>query len=402
MEMSLSPEMIATTEIISRRKKTTLDYACIVFQVLVILSFVFLIIAGAGEKAQIFGKNNSSILYVIFVLVYIVYIILEFCSTSCNYLIHKTSSEGINEKMHRIILAHPEIIFHCENYHFEYNRNYNQRGNNRAPQKRKVITYREDYSLPYYSSRDISGLFILNCQKEVVQNKAYIQLELLEEINFADNISYMDYERIRSDFYMRNRPRDYYMDYYEKRHVPGLNKLNLVKLGNNEPFLVNICFFILATIFMCAEFYKCYVDRLCVPQRFSVRKLISTRFDLNAPQIQEHYQYFMPALDLHNQQITYQPEDYNYLNNNYNLDYPTKEELESAEQYSNKIPNYEIQSYSYVNGNIQVGVVKNDPSYCSANYSSNIPPSCVEKNKECIDQFAQKYGEEGLMKYPSL
>ena len=63
--------------------------------------------------------------------------------------------------------------------------------------------------MPYYSSRDISGLFILNCQKEVVQNKAYIQLELLEEINFADNISYMDYENVKNDFYMRNRPRDF-------------------------------------------------------------------------------------------------------------------------------------------------------------------------------------------------
>jgi len=406
MEMSFNPEMVPTTEVISRRRKTPLDYGCMVLQVLVILALILLIIAGAGEKKDsekkdLFG-GNSSIIYVIFVLIYIVYLILEFCSSSCNYLIHKTSSEGIYEKMHRLVCSHPEIIFHCENYHFEYTRNYQQRGNHKNVQKRKVVTYREDYSMPYYSSRDISGLFILNCQKEVVQNKAYIQLELLEEINFADNISYMDYERVRSDFYMRNRPRDYYMDYYEKRHIPGLNKYNLVKIGNTEPFLVNIGFFILATIFICAEFYKCYVDKLCVPQRFSVRKIISTRYDLNAPQMQEHYQYFMPALDLHNQQYTYDQNDYNYLNNDYNLDLPTKEDLERAQQYSDKIPDYQIQSYSCVNGDIKVGVVKNDPSYCSANYSSDLPPACLAKDKEYIDQFAQKFGEEGLMKYPSL
>lgn len=401
MKMSFAPEMVPTTEVISRRKKTALDYVCIIFQILVLLAFILLIIAAGGEKAKLF-ENNSSIIYALFVLIYIIYIILEFCSSSCNYLIHKSTSEGIYNKIYRIVTSHPEIIFHCENYHFEYSGNYNQRGNNRSAQKHKVVTYREDYSMPYYSSRDISGLFILNCQKEVVQNKAYIQLELLEEINFADNISYMDYENVKNDFYMRNRPRDYYMDFYEKRHVPGLDRYNLVKIGDNEPFLVNICFFILATLFICAEFYKCYVDKLCVPQRFSIRKLISTRYDLNAPQIQDHYQYFMPALDLYNQQFTYEPKDYNYLNNDYNLDLPTKEELEKAEQYSSKIPDYQIQSYSYVNGDIKVGVVKNDPSYCSANFSSDLPPACVAKDKEYIQQFAEKYGEQGLMKYPSL
>ena len=113
---------------------------------------------------------------------------------------------------------------------------------------------------------------------------------------------------------MRNRPRDYYMDYYEKRNIPGLSQYNLVRIGNSEPIFVNIGFFILATIFVCAEFYKCYVDKLCVPQRFTLRKIISTRFDLNQPSYQQQYQYFMPALDLHKEQFIYKPEDYNYLN----------------------------------------------------------------------------------------
>jgi len=171
-----------------------------------------------------------------------------------------------------------------------------------------------------------------------------------------------------------------------------------------NPFFVNICFFILATLLICAEFYKCYVDKLCVPQRFSVRKIISTRYDLNAPPIQERYQYFTPAIDLYQQQYAYQPQDFNYINNDMEVDLPTKEDLERAEQYSSKIPNYQVddQTYTSFNGGIKVGVVKNDPSYCSANYSSEIPPGCHDKEKEIIEQFAHKYGEEGLMKYPSL
>ena len=317
---------------------------------------------------------------------------------------HKTSSDGIYDKMYRLVSTHPEIIFHCENYHFEYRRDYNNRGDNKREVKQKVVTYREDYHMPYYSSRDVSGLFLLNCDKDIVQNKAYIQLELLEEINFADSISYLDYEATRSDFYMRNRPRDYYMTYYESRHIPGLSQYNLIKIGSTEPFFVNIFFFILSTIFICSEFYKCYVDKLCVPQRFSVRKIVSTRYDLNSPPIQERYQHFIPAINVYQNQYIYQPSDFNYLNNDYNVDLPTQEELERAGQYYNKIPDYKVdeQTYTCFNGDIKVGVVKNDPSYCSANYSSELPPGCIEKDKEYIDQFAKKFGEEGLMKYPSL
>ena len=405
MEMPFTPEMIPTTEIMSRRRKTPLDYACIVFQALVLIALLLLIIAAAGQEKTFDKKKNEndSIVYVVFALVYIVYIVLEFCSSSCSYLIHKTSSEGIYEKMKRLVSTHPEIIFHCETYHFEYRGgNYGPREGRNKPVKQRVTTYREDYPMPYYSARDISGVFILNCDKEVVNNKAYIQLELLQQINFADDISYMDYEGVRNDFYMRNRPRDYYMNYYEKRIIPGLSQYNLVRIGNSEPIFVNIGFFILATIFVCAEFYKCYVDKLCVPQRFTLRKIISTRFDLNQPSYQQQYQYFMPALDLHKEQFTYKPEDYNYLNQDYDLDLPTQEDLERAKQYSDKVPDYQIEKYTYVNGDIKVGVVKDDPSYCSANYSTALPPGCQEKNEEYVKQFAEKYGEQGLIKYPSL
>jgi hypothetical protein len=394
------PPMGPTTEVISRRKKTSLDYACIVFQIIVYLAFILLIIASIRKTKNLNDERSTA--YALFVIIYIIYLVVEFYSSSCSYLIHKSSAEGIYQKMHRIFSTHPEIIFHCENYHFEYTRNYQQRGNPKNVQKRKVVTYREDYSMPYYSSRDISGLFILNCQKEVVQNKAYIQLELLEEINFADNISYMDYERVRSDFYMRNRPRDYYMNYNEKRIIPNFTEYNLVSIGNQDSGMVNICIFIVATLLTCAELYKCFLDKKCVQQRFTVRKIISTRYDLNGPENNEKYQYYMPALDLQDQQHTYESQEYNYLNNDYKPDLPTMEELERAEQYKDKIPNYEIENYNTLNGDVKVGVVRDDPSYQSNNFSDEIPPGCAEKDKQYLDQFAAKFGEEGLMKYPSF
>ena len=110
----------------------------------------------------------------------------------------------------------------------------------------------------------------------------------------------------------------------------------------------------------------------------------------------------MPALDLQDQQHTYESQEYNYLNNDYKPDLPTMEELERAEQYKDKIPNYEIENYNTLNGDVKVGVVRDDPSYQSNNFSNEIPPGCAEKDKQYLDQFAAKFGEEGLMKYPSF
>ena len=405
MEMNISPKVVGTTEVLTRRKKTALDWAGYVFQVLVWIFLILTIIAGAGSKGkgkdrdnEVFGNDDGDIaIYILFLIIYVAYLIIEFCSTSCSYLMNKSTNEAIYDRMQRIFSTHPEIIFHCECYHYQYRRTRDGKH-----YKERITTYREDYSMPYYSSRDISGLFILNCDKELVKNKSFIQLQLLNEINFADNISYMDYEATRSDFYMRNRPRDYYMDYNEKRIIPNFTEYNLVSIGKQGSNFINIGIFILATLLTCAEIYKYLIDKKCVFQRFTVRKILSTRYDLNGPENNELYQYYMPALDLQAQQYTYQPQEYNYLNNDYEPDLPTQEDIERAAQYNDRVPKYEIENYSSLNGDIKVGVVKDEEKNKSNNYSNEIPPGCAEKNREYLEQFAKKYPEEGLMKYPSF
>ena len=93
--------------------------------------------------------------------------------------------------------------------------------------------------MPYYSARDVSGLFYLNCDEAYIKKKMYITLELKEEINFADNISYMDYEYYKEQFWKKNRFRDVYMDFNETRKVPGLMHHNLIKLNQNEPCFIS-------------------------------------------------------------------------------------------------------------------------------------------------------------------
>ena len=344
--------------------------------------------------AFIFGLCNNSnkswppIIYIVFVIFYLLYVIMELCSSTCEYLLHKKSSESMYQKMQKLFFTHPKISFTCNCFHEEW-RFVGPPANQRRT-KTRVNTYHETVDFPYYSSRDVSGLFLLDCAPEHVNGKAFIQLELIEEINFADSISYMDYDFFRNDFYRRNRPRDMFMDFTETRKIPGMDKYNLIKLGTNDPKYINIFMYVLLTIIPFVEFYKCYVDSTCIFQKFTIRKIISTRYDLNAV---EKYQDFTPALNLYSQQYVYQPNDYNYLNQNYQVDLPTKEEIEKAEQYQNQVPDYKIQSYSYCNGDIKVGIVQDDPAYSSSKYNewNNMPPACAALNNDCIKQYEVKY-----------
>lgn len=335
---------------------------CWIFQILCWVSLVGSLIMYIKDPEAV-GVFSS------FGFCYLVYIILEFCSPTSRYLCNKSSDSGMYEKMGRNFQTPPEIRFHCECYHYEtrhHTRTNKDGKTEHYTTRERVTTYTETYSLPYYSERDVSGLFYLNCDRAYVEKKFYIKLELKEEINFADAISYYDYERAKRHFWRRNRFRDVHFDFRESRVIPGMDHHNLVKLATNEPCMVNYFFFFLFTILTVAEFFRIYVDSLCVYQKFKVRKLVSTRYDLNQPV----YQVFVPQLNLITNQYTYAQEQYNYVNQSYDLQLPTQEELEQAKQYQNKIPDYQVSSGG---GDFQNGVIVDNPSYSS--YNPNEAPA---------------------------
>ena len=54
-----------------------------------VFSWIFLLI----------GIFASGIMFIFFALCYIVYLVLEFCSNTSRYLLHKSTNKGIHEKM---------------------------------------------------------------------------------------------------------------------------------------------------------------------------------------------------------------------------------------------------------------------------------------------------------------
>ena len=343
-------------------------YACWIFQVIiwiVIALTVYFIIT--KHKAKI-------IVLVACIIIYLIYLCLEFQSSASNYLLNKSSTQGIYEKMGNYFRTPPKIQFICECYHYEIKGENTLKINEvsiSTPNKEKVVTFDETFDLPYYSERDVSGLFYLNCDEKYVKKKHFITLQLNEEINFGDAMSYMDYQYQKELFWKRNRPKDNYMDFSEKRYIPDLKEYNLIKIGEEDPFSVNWGLFFFLTILTFSEFYKLYFNSFCVFQRFKIRKIVSTRYNLNKPE----YNSLTPQINIITQQYNYQEQDYNYVNNEYQVPLPTKEELERAKQYQNKVPDYQISSG---NGNMKAGVILDDPYY--SNYDKNSPPPAFASN----------------------
>ena len=356
------------------------EIICKIFQILVILSIIAYIVSN-----YYYLRIEKENLMYIMIIVYVLYFLFEICSRTSKFLRNKTDHNQIKSTIEVLIQTPPVIEFYCECYHYGYRRATfhppKRRGgrghrSHHHHRKRKIVTYSETASFPYYSARDVSGLFELNNSRK---DAVYIKLELIPEINFADELSYMDYDIFRTDFYNINRPRDVYMDYSEKRDVPGLIPQNLVKISDDEPCGVNFCMFVFFTLICLSEIYKCYIDSFCIEQNFKIRKLISTRYDLN----QDQYQYFIPSINVPNQQYAFKPTNYNYINKDFKVKKPTKKEIKNSTKYKDKIPKYECVSYTSINGKIKVGVVNDDPAYCSLNINDAPPPNAnVDNNNK--------------------
>ena len=323
-----------------------------------------------------YKHEYSNACYISLVVSYLIYIIMEFCSSTSKYLRNKKTGQEMYDTMGTFFSSPPSIIFDCQCYHYNivhYSTTDKKGNTSYHTRHEKMITYSESYSLPYYSARDVSGLFYINCDEAYIKKKLYIKLELKEEINFADEISYMDYEYYKEQFWMRNRFRDVYMDFNETRKVPGLVHHNLIKISQKDPWFVNFGFFMIFTLLTICEFYKLYINTLFVYQQFKIRKIISTRYDLNDPSNEEKYAQLNPQLNLIREQYKYDPQSYNYINKESQLDLPTQEELEMAYKYRDKIPDYKI---SLGDEQTKEGVIIDNPNY--SNYDNNEPPKAFK------------------------
>ena len=339
---------------------------------------------------------HKTVLLIICILAYLLYLIIEFISPTSSYLCNKSSHDGMYEKMKEYFHTPPEIRWHLECFHYENHEHTKVSagtgvGVERYTSKEKVVTHSEDLNMSYYSARDISGMFVLNCDEALLKRKCYIKLELIAKIDFADPATVRDYQYQKLNFYNLYRYSDEHCSIKEERVIPDMEQYNLVKLVNDEPKSINFGLFFLFTMLTFVEFYKIYINSLCVYQKFDIKKIISTRYDLNLDQYVEKYEAFIPRVNLINVQYNYQPADYTYLNQDYNLNLPSQEEVE------NQLRN---QNFDFENG--FSGQNPNPNRNMQNGYSSqNLNPKINQNGYQSRNINQNGYKNQNTVGYPN-
>ena len=309
---------------------------------------------------------------------YIVYIILQFYSPTFKYLLNKEEL-SLHGKMAEIFQSKPVVRFKAKKYHYVTERySYEDDDGNRREGTRtyRVSNGENMQSMKYKSFRDVSGLLVLNCGKSKKIRKAYVELEIKLEINFADAISYSDYVKAKNDFYSQNKYADDYTQLYEEITVKDLKHHYLIKIMDKDPCTINMFFYILFCIITLAQIYKIYFSTFCIHKKFTIRKLISTRYDLGSPQYGPNYEPLNPQISLNHLKLSYEPNNYLFTDNLYSPQNPSIIELKNAKQYENRIPNYKIYSGNY-NGEIM-----DNPNFQNLNDNDTTPYNDEDKNEE--------------------
>jgi hypothetical protein len=296
------------------------------------------------------GSVNGPFAIFLLIVSYVGYLITNSLSSTCKYIFNKQKTETIHELMRRIFINPPKVSFHVECYHYETRTTTTRDsdGNTKTEStEEKVVTYSEVRAFNYYTWRDTSGLFLLDSHK-VFRNflKTYIKLHIDLDVEFADDITKSDYYRTKEEFYNQNKHRDTHISLTELKNVEGLKTHNMVRITDKEAFGVNKCFFLIFLIFLpFMEFYKIYVDLFCIHQNYKVKKIISSRYNVNSPEYAHKWAEDVPRITIYNQApIVFDSAPLPMHNS------PTMPSLDEIDEAKNNIEMYE-QAQINVNGN---------------------------------------------------
>lgn len=248
-----------------------------------------------------------TIAYVITVsITYLIYVIFELCSSTFSYLINISESQGIHTTMKKLFETPIRIIFNVTCYHYEWRTHYN--GKKRTTTREKVVTFVGSRDFVYYSWLDVSGHFLLDTNEAIRNDEIlFIKLRLDDSYEMYDQFTNMDLNVQRNQYFNENRYRDVYMDTSTTSQLPGKDEFNLVKISEKEtPFFFGKCWFLLFTfIIPVAQFYKYYISYYCSNQYFEIKKLLSTRINLNDPNIKSQYMDKGPKITFKNNETNY-------------------------------------------------------------------------------------------------
>lgn len=262
------------------------------------------------------------------ILSYIIYMVMALKDSTFHYLNNLQKNESIHDFMEKYFYSKPQIKMTCTCYHYSY------RGRNNT--KHKEITHVDVQYFQFSSFTDNSGLFLVNNGN--INKRNYLKLRIDIDVEFADEITKYDFKSFKENMIEVNKKRDSLMDYEEEITLSeGFDKYNLIRFGGNE-CLISVCAFIIFCIIPLIQFYKCYFSSRCQDQVFTIKKRISTRYNLNDQEYANNNYQSTPRIKIEDNEIFYNnaPKDFNQC-----YDLPSEDEIMRAKTFSEENNNIE-------------------------------------------------------------
>ena len=179
-------------------------------------------------------------------------------------------NNSINNVMDTLFLQKPVIKIICSCYHFKL------KSTKETIEYSKIETFNETIELNIFSYIDISGIFRLKETK-----KSIIELELGKEIEFNDEITIYDIQKIKNKLYSENKYKDLCIHVYLEKDIPSMKYFYLVKLSKDKNYyLLKKWIYILCVFLMIDLFYRIYLDYISSKQKFKIRKIVSSRYNV--------------------------------------------------------------------------------------------------------------------------
>lgn len=266
-----------------------------------------------------------------FGLMYFVYLINGiFISRTFKMLLSQKTSSTLSSIIESLIEEKPELSFKVECYHFESsNLNGDIENNSIENEEREIrtTTFAEKQTFDYYCSRDVSGPLSLNSDNEIKDQYYYINLTLKTDIIFNDALTCFDYHKQKETFLNQYRWKDVHMDFIEQKYLPGCALQRIYKIQNKSPFCVIWQTYIIFLLFGLIELFKMYVKSFVIQYTYTVRKIISTKENLN----HSKYDCYNPKLIINDKETAFA--NYIFINQNYKVKAPDENEINNAKQY---------------------------------------------------------------------
>lgn len=258
-----------------------------------ILNLVYSIITDDEDKM----KSRSAMTY--FGGLYAFYLITEGISSTCCYLLHPTSGGTIYSYMEKLFSTPAYHVFYVKCYHFQTKtvQVRDAQGNMTfKTEQEKVYTHEASEKFYYTSWRDISGRFVLDTSG-AMQNteKAFVKLHLKLDLQCAKDGTQDDLERQKRSFYWRNN-KDTHQEQHEADELEGFLEYNLVRVTDFNPKFFGLLWYIISMVLTVCEFYKTYVDKFCIEQNYTITKVVSSKDNINKPELLVQYQQFLPCI----------------------------------------------------------------------------------------------------------